>query len=479
MVRSAQASVSRNSCHSGIWTDPRVDLTFKAINWELLADVVCQHYEVQEANWGERKSGGYNLVRFLHLEDKNKTTAVVRVPLHPEDGMTPERAQLNGQRIASEVATMQYIEEFTTIPVPHVILHSSAADGEGVGSSYIVMTKVEGTLLAVEWDKMPDDKREIVLRQVADILLELASHRFDKIGALVKGEGEGRDAWKIEPLSCVCDPDGEDYDPNASEKTYSSGTDYWISKCNDKLKNIHENDFGSENKLYNYSFIWFLRSLIPALYDATLDESGFPLMPSDFHSQNIMVMDVETSPRITGVIDWEFCSTACTSSFAQYPFFIVDHPAWRDDHPQKPRNVRDQAAFNKIILEAEKKRDPNGDQPLSRAFANCQGVYLFEQCMSSNLMFNTLYPQLYSYVFGDEDGFSTDYYWALCEHGILRREIKRFENEVEVWKEAKEVLRDEIGEQIFTRTEFRKFARQHEARFPDGGKVQEWLKTAV
>ena len=35
------------------------------------------------------------------------------------------------------------------------------------------------------WDDMEDSKREIVLRQVVDILLELASQRFDKIGMLL------------------------------------------------------------------------------------------------------------------------------------------------------------------------------------------------------------------------------------------------------------------------------------------------------
>ena len=32
------------------------------------------------------------------------------------------------------------------------------------------------------WDDVEDSKRETVLRQVVDILLELASQRFDKFG---------------------------------------------------------------------------------------------------------------------------------------------------------------------------------------------------------------------------------------------------------------------------------------------------------
>ena len=47
------------------------------------------------------------------------------------------------------------------------------------------MTKVDGMALSSIWDDMKDSKREIVQRQVVIILLELASHRFDKIGMLL------------------------------------------------------------------------------------------------------------------------------------------------------------------------------------------------------------------------------------------------------------------------------------------------------
>ena len=94
-----------------------------------------------------------------------------------------------------------------------------------------------------------------------------------------------------------------------------------------------------------------------------------------------MMVDGETSPRIAAIIDWEFYSPRATSTFAQYPLFIADHPLWEDDNPLRKRNVRDQAAFNVLMQEAEMKKDPVGGLPLSHAFANCQGVYLLEQAL--------------------------------------------------------------------------------------------------
>ena len=112
-----------------------------------------------------------------------------------------------------------------------------------------------------------------------------------------------------------------------------------------------------------------------------------------------MITLSETYPRIIAVIDWE-CSTASpTSFFAQYPLFIVDHPAWDDDPPLRIRNVRDRSVFNKLIPEAERKVDLDSGQPLSQAFANSLGPYLFEQWRQDHIIYSELYPQLFKFVF--------------------------------------------------------------------------------
>lgn len=75
--------------------------------------------------------------------------------------------------------------------------------------------------------------------------------------------------------------------------------------ANAHLESIDNGQFGYVNKSYEYAMAWFLRSIIPSLIDPSLDTKGFPLAPGDFHSQNILVTDLDTpSPRITPVIDW-------------------------------------------------------------------------------------------------------------------------------------------------------------------------------
>lgn len=82
--------------------------------------------------------------------------------------MSAEHNSAISKRIASEVATMEYIESHTNIPPPHIFHHGADAEGD-VHSPYILMSKVEGMPLCTVWNNMDDDERRIVLR----ILLEL------------------------------------------------------------------------------------------------------------------------------------------------------------------------------------------------------------------------------------------------------------------------------------------------------------------
>ena len=52
-----------------------------------------------------------------------------------------------------------------------------------------------------------------------------------------------------------------------------------------------------------------------------------------------------------------------------------------------------------------------------------------------------------SYMYGEDEHFSTEYYWTLMEHGIMRKEAKQFEKETEVHREAVEILGEELHQQ--------------------------------
>jgi len=126
---------------------------------------------------------------------------VVCVQYRPEEGWTADNSKIFAGQMSSEVATIQYLRAHTSIPVPRIIHHSAEVDSGGVGSPYIIVTKVDGVALSSIWDDMEDAKREIVLRQVVDILLELASQHVNKVGMLFQHQShiDSKNAWYVMP----------------------------------------------------------------------------------------------------------------------------------------------------------------------------------------------------------------------------------------------------------------------------------------
>jgi hypothetical protein len=65
-----------------------------AVDWNVVASIASRLLEVSDCRWGSRLSGGFNVVRFLHMNDKDRTLLVVRVPYRPAEGWTVENKLL-------------------------------------------------------------------------------------------------------------------------------------------------------------------------------------------------------------------------------------------------------------------------------------------------------------------------------------------------------------------------------------------------
>ena len=453
-----------------------IQATIDSVDWEALAEVGRHHYQAASAVWGEQICGGYNVVRFLHLDDDKGTTIVARIPIHPIGGLVEsEGTQALSRRIQSEVASMEYVLEKTSIAVPRVVAYSAELSGGGVGSPYLLITMIEGSPLSSLWDDMSDVQRDAVLKQVVDILLQLSDLRFNSIGALMKDKDSN---YYISPLKSILSDEAPD--PRVSSgfpnRTFSSGLDYWTAYANAALERTDEENFGQESKTYGYCMTWIQRSLFPAVINSSLDVSGFPLVHGDFHSQNIMIVDGDTSlPVVSGIIDWELTSTDATSVFAQYPLFIVDHPAWPDDHPLKLRNVRDQEVFRRLVAEAEVNAHSSHVR-LANSYATCRGVYCLTQCIQSPI-WDGILRDMFEHFFGKDvdetEDFAVEYYQALMR-GILKAEADRFDEEMAVLKEAKVVLGEHEVPIGATRQAMRAFLAEQQVMFPNDSVVRRW-----
>lgn len=150
-----------------------------------------------------RINGGFNLC-FKVLFDDGVAWAV-RFPV-PGWVMDPE------EKVRREVAVLKFVQERTRIPVPGLIAYGSASEnhdpeiGPFVISEWVDGKPLENLLEELprpEWgpvlrDDIDDDIFYKIYTQMADILLELASHDFGKIGSLRIPEGNGETtSWPV------------------------------------------------------------------------------------------------------------------------------------------------------------------------------------------------------------------------------------------------------------------------------------------
>lgn len=138
--------------------------------------------------WQLKRNGSFNSCHKVLFEDG--TAWAVRFPI-------PGRVMHPYEKICREVAIMRFVQENTRIPVPRVIAFGSAAENRDPAIGPFVITDwIEGKPVTAFLEKLPrpswgpvlrDDIEEHQLRdiysQMADILLELAKHDFDEIGA--------------------------------------------------------------------------------------------------------------------------------------------------------------------------------------------------------------------------------------------------------------------------------------------------------
>ncbi|EGO03333.1 hypothetical protein SERLA73DRAFT_101409 [Serpula lacrymans var. lacrymans S7.3] len=83
----------------------------------------------------------------------------------------------------SEVATLKYLREKTSIPVPFVY-HYDANPYNRLGGEYILMSKAPGIPLSRVYHTMSNDELRRLFSSVASLIIPLFSHRFTHLGSL-------------------------------------------------------------------------------------------------------------------------------------------------------------------------------------------------------------------------------------------------------------------------------------------------------
>jgi Phosphotransferase enzyme family len=250
--------------------------------------------------------GGENII--LELQFQN-TFWIARI-LVPNS-----RYPCDGKACAleNEVATLRYIRENTTIPVPFVYGYDADFKIE-VGMPYILMEAMPGCRRFCGYlsGGIPETHIEKVYRQIADILVQLHSHPFNKVGMLVPDPETG--SYRV---GKIVDP----YYRISPYGPFETSLDFYQTRA--KLLNNSRDGFATEPIPEEYIPHQDEPELIPFLVDPHYNSGPFYLTHPDFAINNFLFDD---DFNISGLVDWSGCQTMPLESFANPPDGIIPFP---------------------------------------------------------------------------------------------------------------------------------------------------------
>lgn len=153
--------------------------------------------------FGEVTKGSYNVcfpIVFLDSENNDVEKWIVRIPLLP-------RLAFPEEKMRSEIATMKYISEKTSIPIPRVYGYS-ITNNNSLGLPFLLLGYIEGkTLHSVGMKNLTTEQQEHLYEQLSRIYLELFQQQFDRIGALTLGEDDEHWVFKQNRPLTITDND--------------------------------------------------------------------------------------------------------------------------------------------------------------------------------------------------------------------------------------------------------------------------------
>ncbi|KAI7775270.1 hypothetical protein LA080_007070 [Diaporthe eres] len=140
----------------------------------------------------ETLSGSFNLVHILQLDEAKM---VIHIPISGQFGDLSGPAK---EALESQVQTINYIKEQTSIPVPEVFHLDTTANNE-IGAPYISMGYVSGRTVSRLWfdasgHTLLEERRRNILKQLTQAMSLLNRLHFEKIGSLIaSSQGSGHD----------------------------------------------------------------------------------------------------------------------------------------------------------------------------------------------------------------------------------------------------------------------------------------------
>ncbi|KAI1376982.1 phosphotransferase family protein [Hypoxylon crocopeplum] len=314
--------------------------------------------------------GGYNMV--YRLEYKDGSSAVMRIPIR-------DVVPFPDEKVRYEVATIRYVAVNTTIPVPYIYHYGTADDNPTGLGPFIIMDYIEHHQSMSEElldpgraiDKHPildpeisEEKLEILYSQMANILLQLSSLKFPRIGSLVEEEDGSSISATGRPLIENMNDLIVHTNAPASilpSQTYASADEWYSALADMHMAQLalQHNDAveGEDDARDKYVSRQLFRNLAAERRLASEPESdgGFRLFSEDFRPANVLL---DKDLRVVGVIDWEFAYAAPAQFSSDPPWWLLlqSPDYWDGGYRAWMRAYEPRLRTFLRVLEAEEKK---------------------------------------------------------------------------------------------------------------------------
>ncbi|KAI1069136.1 hypothetical protein LB507_006102 [Fusarium sp. FIESC RH6] len=241
-----------------------------------------------------------------------------------------------GNKICGEVATVQWLRRYTTLPVPEVINYMASPDDD-IGYEWILMSHVPGQTALVEWRKMSMNQKRRLVEQIASYQHELTGQTFDAIGTLRKVEDKYAPGQIVDLEFCF----GDHFSYNINRGPFHCARDWFQALADiiamDFEQVLHEEDLDEFDLTMTKHYLGIvnrLRQLIPTLFSDTTPERT--VVWHDDLSLSNMIIDEDGN--LNGIIDWECISTIPIWAATDTPSFLRSQD--RHDEPRPERYYR-------------------------------------------------------------------------------------------------------------------------------------------
>jgi aminoglycoside phosphotransferase (APT) family kinase protein len=235
--------------------------------------------------------GGANYHVHIRFEDKSPSW-LVRIP---RGGWPPV---LEEYLVLSEYATLKFLER-TNIPSPKAFGNGiRGKKGNDMGVSYLLIEKMPGKV----WHEgsapgsIPTQELEKVMTDLANILIELHRHPFDKIGSLQFKSSKLEVSAVASDQTLVLGPSGP----------FKSSRSYYTAYAEQYLALIGNGKTYTNFPVEAYLIYSYLKEKVDQLCPTTASEHFF-LKHIDDKGDHLMV---DENMNIVGVIDWQMARIA-------------------------------------------------------------------------------------------------------------------------------------------------------------------------